>query len=502
MTGVGNSPEMRIGDSEQYQDRDRNQVQDRNEDQDRARDHDRNRVGNGDRTTQRTHRTNRWRGVGVIALVAAALGIFVARPALLLFAILGVVYAAYPAIQSPPNPALSIRRSIDPADPNPGDPVEVTVTVTNRGESLLADVRIVDGVPPMLRVIDGSPRLGTTLLPAGAVTITYTVEASQGIHQFEPLRAYCRDIAGAFETAAVVAPEQETTIECTAGITEVPLRSSNQRRNGGFETDSGGTGIEFHRTRSYAPGDPRHRIDWRHLAKTGQLSTVEYRIERDTAVVLCIDARPCAFRSASNGAAHAVSFARVAAIEIGMRLLDRGQAVGLAVAGGGATWLPPRRGDRHGDRLKATLAADTQLIPSSLEESWGIGTLGERSTGVAETGGVALKNGEQESDGLEAEFREIEQRTSGLVQVVLLSPLLDDGSVSASMALERRGTAVTVISPDVTGADSPGARLAAIQRRNRMYRLRRGGVPVVDWDPTGELGTVLDRYLTGAAGLP
>ena len=51
-------------------------------------------------------------------------------------------------------------------------------------------------------------------------------------------------------------------------------------------TDIGGSGVAFQATREYRPGDPRSRIDWNRLAKTGDLSTVDLREERAAAVVI------------------------------------------------------------------------------------------------------------------------------------------------------------------------------------------------------------------------
>jgi hypothetical protein len=50
---------------------------------------------------------------------------------------------------------------------------------------------------------------------------------------------------------------------------------------------------------------------------------------------------------------------------------------------------------------------------------------------------------------------------------------------------------VTVLSPDATADGSVGERLAGVERRNRLHRLRRVGVDVVDWGPADPLGPTL-----------
>jgi hypothetical protein len=80
-------------------------------------------------------------------------------------------------------------------------------------------------------------------------------------------------------------------------------------------------------------------------------------------------------------------------------------------------------------------------------------------------------------------LRELRRRLDRTTQLVVVSPLADEFVVETALSFAAAGRPVTVVSPDVTGADTPGERLATVERRNRCYRLRRGGVTVVDWDP-------------------
>jgi uncharacterized protein (DUF58 family) len=78
-------------------------------------------------------------------------------------------------------------------------------------------------------------------------------------------------------------------------------------------------------------------------------------------------------------------------------------------------------------------------------------------------------------------------------QVVFLSPLSDSGATTVVDGLDPTGRAVTVVSPDVTVDTSPGCRLAAVERTNRITRLRARGVPVVDWPADEPLSVTLAR---------
>ena len=92
--------------------------------------------------------THRWRGVISVALVAGAVGLLLKRPALLLLSTASVAFAVYPRLTRPPTVSLDLDRTIDADSPADGEPVDVTVTVRNTGDSTLFDLRLIDGGTP------------------------------------------------------------------------------------------------------------------------------------------------------------------------------------------------------------------------------------------------------------------------------------------------------------------------------------------------------------------
>jgi uncharacterized protein (DUF58 family) len=107
------------------------------------------------------------------------------------------------------------------------------------------------------------------------------------------LAVVARDLSGARETETTVAADTE--LDCTGTETEGPLRDRTLDQVGRIVAQNGGSGIEFHRTREYRAGDAMHRIDWNRYARTGSLTTVEYREENAATVVLLVDARQVAY---------------------------------------------------------------------------------------------------------------------------------------------------------------------------------------------------------------
>lgn len=431
--------------------------------------------------------TGRWRGIVAVALLAVAVGVLAKRPPLLLVGAVGVVFAAYPLVTPTPDPAVSVTRRVAPESPNDGDAVDVRTTIRNEGDATLFDLRVVDGTPPMLSVEDGSPRCATTLRPGGEVTLAYELRARPGRHRFRPTMLLCRDASGSVEVETTVAAE--TTVACASRVPSVPLRSQSRHRTGPLVTDEGGSGLEFHSVTKYERGDPPSQIDWRRFARTGELTSVTFRTERLADVVVCVDARADAYRASDADEPHAVAHAVDAAGRISDVLLEANHRVGLAAFGPEGCLLAPGSGSDHADRLQrrlVTAPAFTLTPPESVRTT--------RPKPGTDTGDTSTTGA---PDSLDRQLSEVRTQLGPSTQVILLTPLCDDGAHRVAQRLDRGAGAVTVITPDVTAGRSPGGRLARLERDHRLTALRNAGIPTVDWnseEPLGAALTALERW--------
>lgn len=416
------------------------------------------------------HHTGRWWFAGLVVLLAAALGAVTARPLPLLVAVVGVTYATYARTFGAPTVDVALERSLSDPAPNPDDLVEVTVTVRNDGDAL-ADVRLVDGVPTALEVAEGSPRHAAALRSGGETTFSYAVRARRGQHGFDPATVLARDPPGSVERETTA--DVETVLTCLPPLSEVPLRSQTTQLAGRIATDSGGEGLQFHSTRRYRPGDDISRIDWNRRARTGELSTVEFREEKAAGVMVVVDARPAAYWAPAEGERTAVEHSVGAAGRVFSELLDGGDQVGIAALGPKTCWLGPGAGNEHEHRARTLLATHPALsaVPPG--------------DGPPE---LAI-----DPDHEPVDLGWLRARLDPDVQVILLSPVCDDGIAAAVRTLQATGNDVTVISPDVTSRDSPGRRVAALQRANRLHRIREAGVRVVEWDVAEPFANALAR---------
>lgn len=402
-----------------------------------------------------TTRTNRWTGITALAFAGIAVGALTNSPAPLLVAAIGVGYGAFAMGTGLGDVELATERDLDPADPEPGEEVRVELTVTNAGGSTLSDLRLVDGVPNALDVVDGTTRVATALRPGEDETIEYVVRVRRGTHEFGPLAVVARDASGATEHASTVtAPGEISCVPKLPAAVRVPLRGQTTQQVGTVTTDAAGSGVEFHTVREYQPGDPLTRVDWKRRARTGELTTIDFRQERAATVVFVVDARREAYVRAGEGQS-AVDYSVDAVGAMARALVEDGHPTGVASFAARWTWLQPGVGRDHVARLRDRLALGDAFSPAPEDEEFLFGL----------------------------SLRRVVKHLPGNAQVVFCSPLVDDEAVAVARQLEAFGHAVTVVSPDVTTSTAGvGGTVARLEREVRIRGLRRHGIRVVDWD--------------------
>lgn len=414
--------------------------------------------------------TNRWRGVTALAFFAAGVGILFGRPGTLLLSVVGVAYAAYAQGEQAPEATVSLDRVLSESEPNPGDEVEVSLHVTNVGDDILPDLRIVDGVPPALATAEGSPRLGTSLRPGESDTLEYTIVAQRGVHDFETSTILTRNWSGTTEGEHRM--NEQGSIRCIPelepSLDAFPLRKQTIQHAGRVTTDTGGPGIEFHSTREYRHGDPLPRIDWKRRAKTGEFTTVQFREEEAATVALVIDTRRDAYVTDGDDTS-AVEHEIRAARAVGPTLMEEGNSVGVASFGPVWTWLRPGLGRSHRARLRETLATGEGFAPLPSEERYL-----PRHT-----------------------VRRLRKNLPGDAQVIFFSPVADDYLVTTLRRIEAYGHAVTLVSPDVTDTRTHGGIVAQMERAERLRAIRAAGIRIVDWDPETSLNLAVTNARRG-----
>ena len=411
-------------------------------------------------------RTHRWRVAFLFVLFTSTAGLYLEAPLVFLMSLLGIAYAGYPLLVTPPTVDLELSRTVSNETPDHGDSVVVTVTITNTGAKTLFDLRIIDGVPSLLAVTDGTPRHTAILRPGASTTFQYTVAAKHGSHRFNPTTVIAHDISGNTRVVTEIIAGEQTTVreelDCTVDLQAFQLRRQARQYAGQTPAEAGESGLEFQQIRAYQRGDSMHRIDWKRYARIGELTTVEFREEHRTAVVLCLDARQDVIRAASSTEPHAVAYCVAAAQQVLSTLKQQSEQVGVAIFGTEFDYQAPSAG-------REQYAQVEQLL---LDHEY------DQSNPV---------NGDDATVSSTEQVRELIARIQGPVEIVVFSPLIDGFSETAAQQLDAQGYAVTVISPDVTTDQTIGEELVRIERANRVQMLRNRDVPVADWSPENPL---------------
>jgi uncharacterized repeat protein (TIGR01451 family) len=502
---------------------------------------------------------SRFTGGLLATLALAGTGVASGRPTLFVAAVVPLVFVLYGAVSVPTgDESIHVTRSFSTDSPLPGDRVTVTVAVENRGDGALPDVRVVDGVPADVRVVEGTPDAALALPDGGTATVEYTVVADRGQFPFDPVTARVRGTSAAAPLTLEVPADGATQLDCRVSVADIPLRRQTTAHAGTLPTDAGGPGIEFHSTRDYQRGDPASRINWRRYAKTGELSTVNYRERRAAAVVLAVDARAESDVAARSDTPSGASLSAYAAAQAVEPLEGSGHQVGLAVfgvedpaTGTNPAWVAPGTGDAHHARIATVLdaavdgptdpehggeteageseASGTPDAPLATADggSWLDGIGGTSRAGGAGQADNSRQNGDtgqrdeaqtnsnprQNGDSATGDVSKSDERAAGTLtsdalvgrflervdpgtQVVVCSPALDDFPAALARRLAADGHRVTAVSPDVTATGTPGRTLVAADRALALSDLRAVGARVVDWAPDESLASAVSRAKT------
>lgn len=434
-------------------------------------------------------RVYRWIGGMSVSAILVTVALVFGKPTFLVTAFVPVAYVVYGAVTTPPHiESLEFERRVSTDSPAPGEPVTVELEVTNTGESAIPDLRLIDGVPEELAVVKGTPRAAITVAAGRSATVEYTLIARRGTYTYRAVKARARNLSGSGVATASIEPDGTTELTCTLDVEEFPLEDRTIQFAGPLATDSGGPGVEFYSTREYRRGDPMSRIDWRKLAKTGELTTIEYREHRAARVVVVIDAREPTRVAAGNGLPTGAEFATYAAARAVSALDDAGHEVGVAALGIEdpvldirPAWVEPGTGAEFRTRAQSVYDAAMTADPASTDGGRG-GDFVDAPAWPGTTGRSAESGSSVGTDGGDRELERLLGWLSADAQLLFVTPLLDEFPVEAVETLLAYNHPVTVLTPDAVGEQSLGQHLARIDRAIHLARLRRVGAPVIDWD--------------------
>lgn len=325
------------------------------------------------------------------------------------------------------------------------------------------------GTPPWIELEDGRARvvIGRTDDRNDPVTVSSVIRPIRwGQRQFDPARVSAVSAWGAFRWTSAA-----TTDRMRLGVLPQRLRfdaiAPTVRAPGlvGVNRSTrAGSGTEFASIRTFRPGDRLRRIHWPTSLRTGELHIAATWADHDRHMLLLVEALDDVGQSQGiDGRASSLDISVRATAAIAdhfVRVADRVAVVTIGT--GGVRRLPPATGRRHLERI---LDSITRLEPAKAHIDDG----------------------------------RLPPGITGASVVVMLSPLLSDGSLRRSLGIADQGLpviAVDCLPPDIgVGSGDPYERIAwrieLLRRERRLRRLRSAGIPVVQWHGPGSLDLVL-----------
>jgi uncharacterized protein (DUF58 family) len=410
----------------------------------------------------------------VYGLVLGGLGLLNER--LLLLAVPLLVYLAVALVYRSAPTQLQVGRELSDHSINEGKPVQLTVTLYNAGDHL--EELLVEDLPPTTLTIEsGETKRLTTLPPGESLSLSYTVTGKPGSYEMAELQVTAGEVLGLFQRReSLSVPAKLAVMPAFRRLRQVairPLRTLGY--SGPVPSRQAGAGIDFFGVRHYQPGDSFRRINWRVMARHSHTPfTTEFEQERTGDVGLILDVRrQNSFEVAGElMLAHSVR----AAAALADAFLRDSHRVGLLLYGAGLDWVVPGYGKVQRERILRRLA-------------------------TAERGESQV-------------FQSLSYLPTRLFpprsQLVFVSPL-SPGDETMLFHLRATHYAVLVVSPDPVSFEAerlpPGpalslaVRLARVERRLLLQRLRQGGVITVDWQVDRPLDAVLYAALQRARPL-
>ncbi len=409
---------------------------------------------------------------GVIVLVL--FGLAGLNSAVIALAIPLLVYLAAGFWLRPAPPQLTGSRALSVGRAIVGQPVTITLKVTNAGAPI-AEVLIEESVPAGFEVIDGETRLLTPLATNETATLEYTIRGTRGLYRFSGVQITASSALGIFSRRSALASDNQLLIQPEAArLRAITIRPPRTRGFAGpIPSRQGGSGVDFLGLREYQMGDRLRWVNWRVTARamertTHGVFTNVFEQERLADIGIILDARQTSDLRTSEGALF--EYSNRAAAALTESFLDAGNRVGLLIYGSGIDGVFPGYGRMQRDRILRAL---------------GRAVAGHHF--VFET----LRN-------LPTRFFPAQS------QIIFVSPVGSDDPPTL-LQLRAQGYAVMVVSPNPIAYEArafaddyiarSAKRIADAERSFNFQQMRRAGIQVVDWDVALPLDAVIHEAL-------
>ncbi len=413
--------------------------------------------------------------IGILIVFLLIIGLVMLDPLWLELTLPLAVYLLAGFILSPEQINLVIERRLSLERAAPGQPITVTLRITNQG-GILRQVALRDSLPDFAEVIDGSITRLLDLRKGETIEWQYTWVGRRGYHRFQGVEVIASDPLGLISIRQFIPTGgQVLVLPILTRVRRIVIRPRVTRvYAGNIPARQGGAGIDFFGVSEYQPGSPMRAINWQASARHPQALFInEYEQERVADVGIILDARLRANDLGENCSVFEHSV--LAAASLSDAFLIAGNRVGLLIYGMYINWTNPGYGKRQRESILHALARATP---------------GES----------------QVFSGIYIPHRLFPPKS----QIVFVSPLLPD-DIEPLIRLRAADYPLIVVSPNAIRYEAsllPNAshirqaeRILSLQRYVGLQKLRQAGVQVVDWDITRPFDQAVESVLSRPPGL-
>ncbi len=342
---------------------------------------------------------------------------------------------------------VTLDRRVIPAETFGDEEIRVTERVKNNGGTLLENVEIQENLPGEISLENGTSHNFASLGAGEDLELSMEFkDPGRGHYPIGPLTVRVRDVFGLYLSERSLGPETLAVMPAPEKIRGTELRPRHLGPWAGtIPSRASGVGTEFFSLRGYVPGDDLKRVNWKATARTNRLIVNEMEAERVTDVMVVLDT-DVSFYEASERELFEQSVK--AAASMASLLLRQGNRVGLILQGEERGIVPPGFGKRQERRILYLLAAakpGAAIIPTSYVMN------------------------------LLARLM-----LPSLAQLVIISPLLDQGITDGIRQLVTAGYSVTVLAPSArdpemysSEAERLAFKIARLERANVLLAIEK-----------------------------
>ena len=390
-----------------------------------------------------------------------------------LFISVGIVMLSFLFLASFLNlwmPRVTIERTTSSRNIFEDGELEISFRLRNHG-LLGGFVEIYDELPSQARLVRGSNYTLLYLKRQQEVSFTYTVQVPlRGHYHLGPVRLRVKDAFDLFYSE-----RHEKALEPFSVFPRIePLESeilsgkNPKLYQGAMPIYSVGEGTQFYSLREFLPGDSLRKVNWKAVARTGQMMVNETEREDIIDIFLLLDARGVSGLGSPTD--NPLEMCCRAAATFANQLLRARNNVGLTVYGSRTATVHLGRGETHLHRLLTALAdakAEGEL-PLKL-------VIQDLLPYIPSGSPIILFSALDNDDTLPDAFTLALTRGYALTVVSPSSLELEAG---LGRFAPRPGT-----SPEVRAKLALAQETARIERDNTITELRSWGVHLGDWKP-------------------